>query len=384
VDDDEVDDFAIGSPHAADPERGLSAVGAVYVYSGRTRQLLGGPLFGQGVGDRFGWSVAGGDLDGDGLSDLIVGAPYHDPKDRKNAGRVYIYTFRSGRWEHLKSHLGQEPGDRQGWAVACGQLAGSPALEAILAAPYSAKSAGTVYVLLGGTLKLLGKMRGECGLFGYSLAVLGRSDPTRPGDLLVGAPHNSENGKKAGRVYLISGRSIGAGVKILRSFKGARPGDQFGRVVAAIADIDGDLKPDFAIGAPFFDPSDREDAGRIYVYSSTGTLVWKKNGQGSKDHYGSSIAGGQYLKGSALLPALLVGAPRRGNDAGVAYLLSGEDGSSMGTLPGETPGDRFGSSVTFLGAIEPDGHPVILIGVPGYDAEGTDHGAVYSFSASGP
>lgn len=47
---------------------------------------------GEKVGDRFGWSVAGGgDVNGDGNPDYLISAPYHDAQGRRDAGAVYIF-----------------------------------------------------------------------------------------------------------------------------------------------------------------------------------------------------------------------------------------------------------------------------------------------------
>lgn len=47
-------------------------------------------LTGQQLGEYFGSSLGVGDLNGDGLDDLVIGAPYHS-YGTYNEGRVYVY-----------------------------------------------------------------------------------------------------------------------------------------------------------------------------------------------------------------------------------------------------------------------------------------------------
>jgi len=82
-----VDDFIIGAPLL--DLNGLSA-GGVYVYNGSTT-VLSYRFYGETSGDQFGYSAAeGGDVNGDGDHDLIVGAPYNDAAGSQ-AGRAYVF-----------------------------------------------------------------------------------------------------------------------------------------------------------------------------------------------------------------------------------------------------------------------------------------------------
>jgi hypothetical protein len=97
VDGDAKDDFAVGAIHGDGPDVSLS--GSVTVFSGGRNwnydEGLGkivAKLSGEGPMDKFGLSIAAGDLNDDGIGDLIVGAPFntHDPKFYQG-GAVYIY-----------------------------------------------------------------------------------------------------------------------------------------------------------------------------------------------------------------------------------------------------------------------------------------------------
>jgi FG-GAP repeat protein len=91
VNGDGFDDLIVGAKYA--DLRGIANAGSAYVYSGMDGSLL---LHGTGgnAGDFFGWSVSGaGDVNADGLDDLIVGAPSAEPGGYLAAGSTYVYSF---------------------------------------------------------------------------------------------------------------------------------------------------------------------------------------------------------------------------------------------------------------------------------------------------
>ena len=89
VDLDGIPDLIVGAPF--DDAAGTDS-GSAFVYSGRTGALLW-TRTGASTGDAFGWTVDGvGDIDGDGASDVIVGAPLFDGSGLVNIGRVYLLS----------------------------------------------------------------------------------------------------------------------------------------------------------------------------------------------------------------------------------------------------------------------------------------------------
>src|SRR6185295_16995485 len=94
-------DFIIGAPYA-DPG-GLTDGGSAYVYSGATGALLY-QKDGTALGDNFGNAVAGvGDVNGDGVADFMVGAQTADPGGIFNAGAAFVYSGATGALLYQKN-----------------------------------------------------------------------------------------------------------------------------------------------------------------------------------------------------------------------------------------------------------------------------------------
>ena len=91
IDGDGTNDLIVGARFAS--HGGFSLAGSAYVYSGTNGSLLQ-RLDGGAAYDYFGGSVSGaGDVNGDGLDDLIISAHYADPMGLSAAGSVYVYSF---------------------------------------------------------------------------------------------------------------------------------------------------------------------------------------------------------------------------------------------------------------------------------------------------
>ena len=163
LDGDDTADIVVGSPFADDADA-LDAVGAVYVVSGAAPPSPGDlsevatlTLQLGEANDWFGWSVATGDLDDDGLTDLIVGAPGADGA----AGRVNIWSgeqLRDGNTDTPRLTIeGDAESGRFGWTVHLADINGDGKADLIAGAPYAnptdeeeAFNAGLISIFFGG------------------------------------------------------------------------------------------------------------------------------------------------------------------------------------------------------------------------------------------
>ena len=163
LDGDDTADIVVGSPFA-DTEDGLDAVGAVYVLSGAsppsTSNLTDAAVSTIQLGeanDWFGWSIAAGDLDDDGLADLVVGAPGAVGA----AGRVTIWSgsqLRDGTLDTPRLTIeGSANSGRFGWTVHLADINGDGKQDLLAGAPYAnptdeeeAFNAGQISIFFGG------------------------------------------------------------------------------------------------------------------------------------------------------------------------------------------------------------------------------------------
>ena len=340
-------DLLIGAPRANTSS--LSQSGAAYVvFAGSRASDLGRvathgaglALVGAAASDHAGASVAAaGDVNGDALADVAVGAP--------DAGAVYVVFGR------------KRPG-----TIRLGRL-GAGGYGIVRAAPGDAT--------------------------GFSVASAGDVNGDGRPDLLVGAP-----GAPSGAAYVVFGRAAPGTVALRRlghegfRIEGAAAGDATGASVSGLGDANGDGRRDLLIGAP----NANGGAGSVFVVYSPrdsrpidlarlGNQGVRIDGERAGDVAGTAVAGTAKSP-----PKLLIGAPYapvNGLAAGAAYLLRAPpccatvslarlEGRGF-RLDGAAPLDRAGSAVAFARDLNRDGCPELVIGAPkqGFG----DRGAAY-------
>jgi hypothetical protein len=372
VNNDGFDDFIVGAPF--NDEAGVDA-GKFYVYSGLTEELLYSRA-GEQPGDRYGWAVAGvGDLDGDDHDDFIVGAPYRAGE----IGRAYVYSGQTG---HLMyAPWGESVGDRFGYSVSGGQdIDADGGDDFIVGAPRAAGS-GRVYVHRGAGGSLLAAVSGENDgdNFGWSVAALGNADGDANRDFVVGAPKNDDGASNGGKAYVFSGATFTA----LYTVKGKKNGDLLGRAIAAVGDLDADMRDDFVVSSPNADKGSTEKAGRIDAFSGqSGVRLWKLKGNGDGDKLGFSVAAAGDVNGDDV-PDVVVGEPKRdvlaGSNGGRVSIRSGSDGAVLVEVEGKSQAEQFGYAVAGLVGVGGVQTGQLIVGAPKSDAGAPNAGRAYSF-----
>ncbi|MDB4956113.1 MAG: hypothetical protein JWO36_3682 [Myxococcales bacterium] len=211
--------------------------------------------------DGLGWHIArAGDLDGDGLEDLWVGAP-----SNPSQGHVYLLSGRDG---HVLVTIGGTHGsDQFGWyVVPIGDLDGDGKNDVAIGAPAATiggAERGAVTLASSATGLPIREIIGDIPdhLFGQMLAPLDDVDGDGIADLVIAAPGGKvEAAPGSSEVNIISG----ATGKRLHLLTGIEDGELYGRMLATIDDLDGDGFRDLAIGSPWWHGRD----GRIEIRSS--------------------------------------------------------------------------------------------------------------------
>jgi len=259
-------------------------------------------------GDQFGEATAAlGDLDGDGVPDLAVGAP-GDDDDGAEKGAIWILFMNDdGLVDHQQKISaesggfagGLENGDAFGSSIAAlGDLDGDGVTDLAVGAPYDdngpGEDLGAVWILFmndDGTVKgeykiskkddhLLAELDGT-DLFGWDVAALGDLDGDDVPDLGVGTPNDDQgSGENRGAFYVLFLNADGS-VKVERKVSDAaggfsgdlHAGDTFGSSLAALGDLNGDGTTDLAVGAPQDDDGAGASNGAVWVTFLEGVVV---------------------------------------------------------------------------------------------------------------
>jgi len=361
------------------------------------------------VNAHFGDAVAGGgDVDGDGVDDMLVGAPFADGTDSET-GEAIVVAGETGAWFTTPPQLAQihdidgTASDAQvGGAVAMGDLDDDGVADLVIGAPYRPFTYvpdGEVYVFLGDGVAanptvndadavLRGDFPGEH--VGYSVSAAGDVDGDGLVDLLMGAPFNNAEPGVPGIAYLMYGRSSWSGLTGTEdadvSLQGA-PGDSLtGNSVAIVPDMDGDGYDEILVGGEDADGGN----GRAHLVYGSNSLE-DSNLEDSDAQFGGSgyygwgfgVGGCEDLDGDGL-GEMWVGALGYGAGGGVAVYfgggtrLAGALGivSTADTLFSGASGDDTGI-MGCPGDMDGDGSPDVALGARGNDLAGGDAGAVY-------
>ena len=451
VNGDGVDDLVIGAPNA--DANGFSS-GQGYVIFGGPGVGVGGvielasldgsngfTLNGVGEGDYAGWSVSGaGDINGDGIDDLIIGARRANPYvifGGPDVGAHGVFELSDLNGANGFALRGINPAFAFGQSVSgAGDVNGDGIDDIVIGEPAADPIGyfrGQSYVVFGGRnvgaggVVDMGSLDGSNGFLlngpfygdGSGGSVSGAGDINGDGidDLVISA-----SGKFGKSHVVFGGPAVGAGGVIeLRdlgansgfAFYGGRSANDSAQHVSRAGDINGDGIDDLVIGAPFARPSWAEpwehvDAGQTNVvfggpdvgtggllrhWDLDGTNGFVLNGIKARDRTGRSVSGAGDINGDGI-DDLVIGAywaDPNGRKSGQSYVFFGGPGVGAGgvfelasldggngfALNGISADDYSGTSVSGAGDINGDGIDDLVIGAPSADPNGRYSGQTY-------
>ncbi|MBW2061860.1 MAG: VCBS repeat-containing protein, partial [Deltaproteobacteria bacterium] len=385
---------------------GQSDEGAAYVIYGSPSGLASSPdwvVSGSQSGEELGVSVSyAGDVNGDGFSDVIVGAQYYDG-GQSNEGRALVFHGSStGPSTTADWEVDSDFGDAWfGYSVStAGDVNGDGYSDVIVGAyhyanPDSYEGAAFVYHGSASGLSTTPDWQVEGNqvnaYYGISVSTAGDVNGDGFSDIIVGAQGYTNGESSEGMAFVYHGSASGLLTTPDWTAESNQADAYFGSSVSTAGDVDGDGFSDVIIGAIAYGTD-----GRAFVYhGSSGGLStiadWTKDGEGSVsiyDRFGYSVSTAGDVNGDGFSD-VIVGAPLYSNSAGRAYVFHGS-GTGLSTsvnwtLDGYQMNTLMGLSVSTAGDVNGDGYSDVIVGAPGLDTEGTDAGEAYVFhgSASG-
>lgn len=415
---DGIADILIGA--AQENTGGLDA-GAAYVFYGSnalaasiSASSANVKLIGETTDDQLGSSVASGDVNNDGIADIIVGAPFENTGG-SDAGAVYVFYGSTSLASSIDASLanvkltGEDADDRFGTSITSGDVNKDGIADIIVGATgddSGGSNAGAAYIFYGSStlsssidasvanVKLVGENAND--FFGQSAAT-GDVNNSGISDIIVGAIGEDTGGGIAGAVYVFYGSTSlaasidasAANVKII----GEDGGDQLG-ISVATGDVNGSGILDILAGADQ-NTAGGSAAGAAYVFYGSASLASsidasaanvKLIGEDDEDNFGISISSGDVNNNG--ITDILVGAQQTGpgiSHQGAAYVFYGSTSlpssidASLANVKfsGEAEDDTFGISVSSGGDINLDGIIDLIVGATGNAGGGTDRGAAY-------
>jgi hypothetical protein len=440
VNGDGFDDLIIGAS-GADPNG--SGSGKSYVVFGKADGTtvplsdvasgIGGfAINGEGAGDGSGISVSSaGDVNNDGLDDLIIGAPTADPNpNRLSSGKSYVVF---GKADNTAVNLSDVASGIGGFAIK-GQnnLSGFSVSDAgdvngdgfddVIIGTSSAKKSYVVFGKADGTAVSLSDVAAGTGGFvingsGRSVSSAGDVNGDGLDDLIIGDRLLQPDGNNSGQSYVVFGKADGTAVTLSDVAAGtggfvingepvglaSRPIVLSDFSVSSAGDVNGDGKDDLIVGSRSAYPNG-SGSGKSYVVfgKADGTAVelndvaagtggFAINGEAWGDLSGISVSSAGDINGDGKDDLIIgaVGADPNGESSGKSYVVFGKtDGTSVElsavaagiggfALNGEAEGDQSGRSVSGAGDVNNDGFDDLIVGAAGADPNGESSGKSY-------
>ncbi len=431
-----IPDLIVGAP--GDDDKAVDA-GRIFITFGKatggTTGQLGADLSsveiiidGENAGDLAGAAVGSvSDLNGDGLAEILIGAPMRENGTKTDAGAAYVVWGQAvggtGKGVDLgdpaqgagngKGYIikGEAAGDHAGQTLAASSdLNGDAKAEILVGAAGNDAGgidAGAAYVVWGkasdgavnlstvaagtGGFRIIGQNAGDAA--GQALATLGDLNGDGKADILVGAMGNDAGGLDAGAAYVVFGKSTGTQVDLDAIAAGTggfritgSVGEKAGSAITGLGDINADGLADLLVGA--------SGSGKAYVVfgkADTTEVLLSNVGAGVGGfaiipEFGGDLArlsvasGGDFNRDG--IADIVIGAPTNnegGANAGAVYIVWGggtktvdlsliSQGIGGAKIVGSA-GSLTGSSVAVLPDMNGDGTPDLLIGSPGSAGE---------------
>ncbi|MCB0728610.1 MAG: FG-GAP repeat protein, partial [Ignavibacteriae bacterium] len=347
-----------------------SFTGSAYLYfGGSDMDTISDVTFtGEGTSNFFGQSVSkAGDVNGDGYSDMLIGASFYSGQ----TGRAYLF-YGGGSPDNTADVIftGELSGSNFGRGVSgAGDVNGDGYSDILIGASSYNGNKGRAYLYYGNVSMnnvsdVIFKGENANDYFGFSVAGGGDINGDGYKDFMVGAYGVNSN---KGKVYIYKNSLTGNDIYDLAVY--GDPNSEVGCSVSDAGDINGDGYDDYIVGARY---GGTFYEGRAFIYlgsanpDTTADIIL--NGKSANSFFGSSVSGAGDVNADGYAD-IIIGSPEFNSSQGRVYIYFG--GVNMDTIPdvimtGVASLNRFGESVSSAGDMNGDGYSDVIVGTPGY------------------
>jgi hypothetical protein len=348
----------------------------------------------------MGYSVASaGDVNGDGYSDVIVGATFFDA-GQTDEGAAFVYHGSAAGISTTAATTveGNQPNAKMGISVAsAGDVNGdgySDVIVVVISVDNGQTNEGSSFVYHGSSTGISTTAAATVGS-GYSVASAGDVNGDGYSDVILGAHRSVFSIINDGIFFVYHGSATGISTTRAAVVISNQANAQMGVSVASAGDVNGDGYSDVIVGAHFFDAG-QMDEGAAFVYhgSAAGistTAAARVESNQADANMGFSVASAGDVNGDGYSD-VIVGAPFFDNgqtNEGAAFVYHGSAASISTTaaarVESNEPQANMGYSVASAGDVNGDGYSDVIVGAPGFQNGQTNEGAafVYHGSATG-
>jgi hypothetical protein len=366
---------------------------------------VGGPwrMESDQMGAVFGWSLGtAGDVNGDGYTDVIVGALGYD-NGQRDEGRGFVYHGSEDGLSQTPDWTAESDQADAGFGSsvgAAGDVNGDGYDDVIVGASAydnGQRDEGRAFVYHGSAsgLSLIADWTAEsdersAGL-GVSVATAGDVNGDGYDDVIVGSPGHDID-QSGGGAFVYHGSATGLTQTPDWTAESDQAFSAFGSSVSTAGDVNGDGYSDAIVGAFAYD-NGHVDEGRVFAFhgSATGlssTPDWTGESDQTIAAFGNSVATAGDVNGDGHAD-VTVGAPYYSSGQlyeGRAFLYvgspSGLSANPDWTAEVDQPGALFGGSAGTAGDMNGDGYADVIVGASYYDHGQDDEGVAFIYHGS--